>query len=112
MQQVDYGEVQQVKWEQVDRKKLTPLLEDLTTAIEDLLLTGLTTASEATRNTLNVSFQESSRLGLLRLGGTLRVACEELSRYTRNNAEFSSKRFSFFLNRAWLLSRGLSMAVR
>lgn len=101
-----------MKISQVDRQKLLPLLDQLSKAIEDLLLTGLTTASEATRQTLNVSFQESSRLGLLRLGGTLRVACEELSRYTRNQAEFSRKRFSFFLNRAWLLSRGLAIALR
>jgi hypothetical protein len=101
-----------MKLEQIDGKKLSPLLAELTTAIEDLLLTGLTTASDATRNTLNVSFQEASRLGLLRLGGTLRVACEELSRYTRNQQEFSRKRFSFFLNRAWLLSQGLAKAIR
>jgi hypothetical protein len=101
-----------MKISQVDRQKLLPLLDELSKAIEDLLLTGLTTASDSTRQTLNVSFQESSRLGLLRLGGTLRVACEELSRYTRNQSEFSRKRFSFFLNRAWLLSRGLSIALR
>jgi hypothetical protein len=97
---------------EVDSKKLLPLLDELTKAIEELLLTGLTTASEATRQTLNVSFQEASRLRLLRLGGTLRVACEELSRYTKNQADFSRKRFSFFLNRAWILSRGLSKALQ
>jgi hypothetical protein len=97
---------------EVDSKKLLPLLDELTKAIEELLLTGLTTASEATRQTLNVSFQEASRLRLLRLGGTLRVACEELSRYTKNQSDFSRKRYSFFLNRAWILSRGLSKALQ
>ncbi len=101
-----------MKISQVDKQKLMPLLDELSKAIEDLLLTGLTTASDATRQTLNVSFQESSRLGLLRLGGTLRVACEELTRYTRNQTDFSRKRFSFFLNRAWLISRGLSLALK
>lgn len=101
-----------MKLSQVDQKKLSPLLDELTKAIEDLLLTGLTTASESTRQTLNVSFQEASRLGLLRLGGTLRVTCEELSRYTKNSADFSRQRFAFFLNRAWLISRGLSIALK
>lgn len=101
-----------MKLEQVDKKKLAPLLEELSKAIEDLVLTGLTTASDATRQTLNVSFQEASRLGLLRLGGTLRVACEELTRYTKNQEDFSRQRFTFFLNRAWLISRGLSIALK
>jgi hypothetical protein len=96
----------------LDKQKLLPLLEELNKAIEDLLLTGLTTASDATRQTLNVSFQEASRFGLLRLGGTLKVACDELGRFTRNQPDFSRKRFSFFLNRAWLLSKGLSKALR
>jgi hypothetical protein len=77
-----------------------------------LLLTGLTTASEATRQTLHVAFQEASRLRLLRLGGTLRVANEELGRFTRNETQFSAKRLVFFLNRAWLLSKGLARALR
>jgi hypothetical protein len=49
---------------------------------------------------------------LLRLGGTLKVACDELARFTRNQSDFSRKRFSFFLNRAWLLSKGLAKALR
>jgi hypothetical protein len=101
-----------VKISQVDRQKLAPLLEELARAIEDLLLTGLTTASDATRQTLNVSFQEASRIGLLRLGGTLRVACEELTRYTKNQEDFSRQRFAFFLNRAWLICRGLAIALK
>lgn len=101
-----------MKISQVDKQKLMPLLEELSKAIEDLLLTGLTTASDSTRQTLNVSFQEASRLGLLRLGSTLRVACEELTRYTKNQQDFSRQRFAFFLNRAWLISRGLSLALK
>jgi len=97
---------------QADRLKLIPLLNELARATEDLLLTGLTTASEATRQTLNVAFQEASRLRLLRLGGTLRVANEELGRFTRNETQFSAKRLLFFLNRAWLLSKGLARALR
>jgi hypothetical protein len=97
---------------QADRQKLLPLLDQLARAVEDLLLTGLTTASEATRQTLHVAFQEASRMRLLRLGGTLRVANEELGRFTRNETQFSAKRLLFFLNRAWLLSKGLARALR
>ncbi|HEY7426317.1 MAG TPA: hypothetical protein VH682_18945, partial [Gemmataceae bacterium] len=91
-----------------DRRKLLPMLDKLAESVEELLLSGLTTASEATRQALGVSFQEASRLGLLRLGSTLRAANEELGRFTRDEAAFSRKRLSFFLNRAWLLSHGLS----
>jgi hypothetical protein len=95
-----------------DRSKLASLLDKLAGAVEELLLTGLTTASQSTRQTLDVSFREASRLRLLRLSSTLRVANEELGRFTRNESEFSSKRLSFFLNRAWLLARGLARAIR
>jgi hypothetical protein len=101
-----------MKLSQADRKKLLPVLDELAGSVEEMLLSGLTTASEATRRALGVTFQEASRLGLLRLGSTLRVANEELGRYTRNEADFSRKRLTFFLNRAWLLSRGLSRALR
>ncbi len=97
---------------QTDRQVLVPLLEQLCAAVEDLLLTGLTTVSESTRQVLTITFQETSRLGLLRLGSTLRFANEELGRFTRGESEFSRKRFSFFLNRAWLLSHGLARAIR
>lgn len=101
-----------MKLADVDAKKLLPLLDSLSAAIEEILLAGLTAASEATRKTLGVTFQEASRMRLLRLGATLRVANEEIGRFTRNEAEFSKQRLSFFLGRAWLLSRGLSRAVR
>ncbi len=101
-----------MKLADVDPKKLLPLLESLAAAVEELLLTGLTTASEATRRTLYISFQEASRMRLLRLGSTLRVANEELGRFTGNDPEFSKRRLSFFLNRCWLLSQGLIRAVK
>jgi hypothetical protein len=101
-----------VKLSPNDRRKLLPMLDKLAESVEELLLSGLTTASEATRQALGVSFQEASRLGLLRLGSTLRAANEELGRFTRDETEFSRKRLSFFLNRAWLLSHGLSRALR
>ncbi|MBX9667364.1 MAG: hypothetical protein K2X93_07080 [Candidatus Obscuribacterales bacterium] len=100
-----------MKLEQVDRKKLLPLLDELTGAIEDLLFSGLTTASEQTVKTLGVTFQESSRMGLLRLGTTLRAVNEEVARFTKNESDFSKRRLSFFLNRSWLLSHAIKRAI-
>jgi hypothetical protein len=97
---------------EADRGKLGALLAELCRSVEELLLSGLTTASEATRRTLDVSFQESARMRLLRLGSTLRAANDELGRFTRNEEGFSRKRLCFFLNRAWLLSHGLARALR
>jgi hypothetical protein len=101
-----------MKLADADRKRLLPLLEQLGGAVEDLLLSGLTTASDATRQTLNIAFQEAARMRLLKLGSTLRIASEELGRFTRNEADFSRQRLSFFLNRAWLLGQGLARALR
>ena len=95
-----------------NQRKLPRLLDDVSRAVEDLLLTGLTTASQATRQTLDVSFREVSRMRLLRLGSTLRAANEELGRFTAKEPNFSKKRLTFFLNRAWMLCRGLSRALR
>ncbi len=94
-----------------DRRKLCRTLEELGGAVEKMLLTGLTTASHATRQSLQAAFQEASRLRLLRLGSTLRAASEELGRFIDNDAAFSRTRLAFFLNRAWLLGRGLLRAL-
>lgn len=101
-----------MKLSQADRKKLLTQLDRLVEAVEELLLSGLTTASQATTRTLGVTFQEASRLRFLRLSGTLRIASEELSRYTRNDTNFSERRLIFFLGRAWLLGKGISRAIR
>lgn len=95
-----------------DRPKLNAVLDQLSTAVEELLLGGLTTASDATRQTLAVATQEAARFRLLRLGSTLRAVTEELGRYTNHDPAFSRRRLSFFLNRGWLLSRGISHALR
>src|SRR5437667_6097310 len=95
-----------------ERPRLTALLAQLSAAVEELLLSGLTTASAATRQTLAATMQEAARFRLLRLGSTLRTATEELGRFTSHDAFFSRRRLTFFLSRAWLLSRGLSHALR
>jgi hypothetical protein len=97
---------------EIDQGKLLSLLEEVARSVEELLLSGLTTASESTRRLLEVSCQESSRMRLLRLGATLRLAGEELGRFTRDKEGFSAKRLCFFLNRAWLLCQGLARALR
>ena len=51
-----------------DRQKLAGVLQQLSTAIEELLLSGLTTASESTRQTVSVATQEAARFRLLKLG--------------------------------------------
>src|SRR2546423_1530468 len=94
-----------------DRPKLTMVLDQLSASVEELLFSGLTTASEPTRQTLNVAMQEAARFKLLRLGSTLRVAVEELGRFTRQDPAFSRRRLTFFLSRGWLLSRGLAHAL-
>jgi hypothetical protein len=96
---------------EVDQRKLLPLLEELAGSVEDLLLSGLTTASESTRKLLDLSFQEASRMRLLRLGSTLRSANDELGKFTGQKEGFSRKRLCFFLNRAWLLSKGMARAL-
>jgi hypothetical protein len=95
-----------------DRPKLASVLAQLGAAVEELLLSGLTTASNATRQTLAAAMQEAARFRLLRLGSTLRTANEELARFTAHDPLFSRKRLTFFLGRAWLLSRGLSSALQ
>jgi hypothetical protein len=95
-----------------DRPKLVAVLTQLGAAVEELLLAGLTTASDATRQTLAAAMQEAARFRLLRLGSTLRTAMEELTRFTNHDASFSRRRLTFFLSRAWLLSRGLGHALQ
>jgi len=94
-----------------DRALLTNQLEQLAQAVEELLSSGLTTAGPATRETLDVTFREASRLRLLRVASTLRAANEEIGRYIAKQPEFSARRLAFFLNRSWLLARGLLSAL-
>lgn len=94
------------------RPKLATVLAQLGAAVEELLLSGLTTASDATKQTIHAVMQEAARFRLLRLGSTLRTAVEELGRFTAQDAAFSRRRLTFFLSRAWLLSRGLAHALQ
>ena len=97
--------------EAAEAKQLINLLDELCKAVEELLLAGLTAASKSTVERLDVSFKEASRRKLLRLGSTLRIANEEISRFTSGSTLFSAKRFSFFLGRAWVLATGMRQAL-
>ena len=94
-----------------DRAILTTQLGQLAKAVEELLSAGMTTACQSTRETLDVTFREASRLKLLRVASTLRAANEEIGRFVNKQPEFSGRRLGFFLNRAWLLARGLLRAL-
>ena len=96
---------------QAERAKLTSILEQLVNAVEELLLSGLTTASDATKQTLSMAMQEAARFRLLRLGSTLRIATDELGRYVEQKKNFSRRRLLMFLNRSWLLGRGMLHAI-
>lgn len=95
-----------------EKKKLPPLLDELCGAVEELVLSGLTAASRSTVERLEVTFKEASRMKLLRLGSTLRIANEEISRFTSGSAQFSARRLAFFLGRAWLLATGMRRAIQ
>jgi hypothetical protein len=95
-----------------EKKQLASLLDELGKAVEELLMAGLTAASKSTVERLDVSFKEASRRKLLRLGSTLRIANEEISRFTAGSRQFSSRRLAFFLGRAWLLASAMRRAIR
>ena len=88
----------------VDRQKLLPLLQRLSSAVEEVLLTGLAAASESTRQAFNVVVEESARLRLLRLASTLRAANEELGRFTRNETDFSRSNASSCSRACWFVN--------
>jgi len=88
-------------------RELDALTTELCAAIEELLLSGLSTASEGTKEKLGVAFREASRMRLLRLGSTLRICVEEVQRFDAGSERFSPARFGFFVERAWILARAM-----
>jgi hypothetical protein len=94
-----------------DRPKLRATLDQLSAAVEDLLLGGLTTASDSTRQAIDATLQEAARFRMLRFGVSLRTVSEDLGRFLRQDASFSRRRLTFFLNRTWVLSRGIAHAI-
>lgn len=97
--------------EALPRNEQLALLNRIAEAIEELLLSGTTTASESTGRTLSAAFEQASRAGFLRLGSTLRILVEELRRLQDDPQAFSGTRLAFFLDRAWLLARASAQAI-
>lgn len=95
-----------------DPKGALALVEELARAVEDLVRTGLTSATESTRAKLDASFKEASRRKLLRLGASLRYVNEEVNRFLSDDGTFSIRRFSLFLHRSWLQARGMAKGIR
>lgn len=90
---------------------LVPVLDELASLIEGVIGSGLTTATKATLEKLGASFKEASRLKLLRLATSLRYVTDECGRFLAESEHFSARRLAFFLNRSWLLARGLCEAI-
>jgi hypothetical protein len=88
------------------------MADELVRAVEELLRTGLVSATEATRAKLDATFKEASRHKLLRIGASLRYVNEEVGRYLADDGTFVARRFGLFLHRAWLLARGFAHALR
>ncbi len=87
------------------------LVEELSRAVEDLVRTGLTSATESTRAKLDASFKEASRRKLLRLGASLRFVNDDIARFLADDPAFSVRRFGFFLHRSWMIARGLAAGI-
>jgi len=94
-----------------DPKGATALAEELAKSIEDLVRTGLTSATSATRTKLDAAFKEASKRKLLRLGASLRYVNEEVGRFLSDDGTFTARRYAFFLHRSWLLAKGLGVAI-
>ena len=94
-----------------EKKQLVVLLGELQGAVDELLLAGLTAASKSTIERIDVTFKEAARMRLLRLASNLRIANEEISRFTAGAAQFSARRLAFFLGRVWLLALGMQRAI-
>src|SRR5262245_2707376 len=95
-----------------ERPKLRATLDQLSAAVEDLLLSGLTTASQSTQQVVQQALEEAARFRLLRFGGTIRTVVDDLARFSRQDSTLSKRRLAIFLNRAWLQARGLSHALQ
>jgi len=95
-----------------DRERMQGLLDELGDEVERLLLGGMTTANDATREKLSMTLREVSRRRLLRLGATVSNVSREIERHLRSDSEFSARRLSFFIGRTWLLCRAMARALR
>lgn len=96
---------------ELDKKGALPVARGIVAATEELLASGLTAVSEATRTKLDFVTKEASRLKLARVAAALKYCSDELGRYLEKSTAFSKRRYAFFTGRAWLLGRSLAIAV-
>jgi len=94
-----------------DPKGAAQLTNELAKVVEDLVRTGLTSATAATRTKLDAAFKEASRRKLLRLGASLRYTNEEVGRFLADDGSFTARRYGLFLHRPCLLAKGTSFAI-
>lgn len=94
-----------------DPKAAAKLSAELAKIVEDLVRTGLTSATQATRTRLDGAFKEAARTKLLRLGASLRYVSEEVGRFLADDGSFAARRYAFFLHRSWLLAKGIGFAI-
>ena len=94
-----------------DPKGTLTLALELGRAVEDLVRTGLTSATKSTLDKLDASFKEASRRKLLRLGASLRFVNDDIARFLADDPAFSMRRFGFFLHRSWTIARGLAKGI-
>ncbi|MEM9452743.1 MAG: hypothetical protein AAGF11_01105 [Myxococcota bacterium] len=95
-----------------DAERLRGLLDELGDTIEQLLMGGMTTASRATRQKLDVAFREASKRQLSRLAVSLRVVMQQVEHYLAKDPKFSPRRLSMFCNRVWVLARGMANSMK
>ncbi len=87
------------------------LLTQACAQLEELLLGGTTTASSASQRSLHALFEQAGQVGLLRLASSLRLVLEELKRLDGDPDRYSPARLCFFIDRSWLLARGILAAI-
>ena len=87
------------------------LLTQTISVLEDLLLSGTTTASTATLRRLNLTLEQLAEARLLRLAAALRIVIEELKRIQGDPERFSASRYGLFVDRCWLLAGGTLRAL-
>ena len=104
--------MQLISLDSAQGKTLNIALKQASTAIEQLLQTGMSTSSEHTITQFSELFKSISGLGITRLGSNLRLLTQEIQRYVKQDDTFSARRLSFFLNRSWLMCQGLSEAMQ
>jgi len=92
-------------------KALKVVLNQVSRLIEQLIETGMSTASRHTAEQFGQAFKQLSSMRLIRLGSNVRFINQEVERYLSQDESFSPRRLTFFINRSWLMCQGLLDAI-